>query len=71
MVDTSYFRGNYPESCSLEACAVEGHPTPEELMAAAWTEILPNAHLPTRATIGVNDLGDGVLIELVASAAKG
>ncbi len=34
VVDTSYFRGNYPESCSLEACAVEGHPSPEELMGA-------------------------------------
>jgi allantoicase len=45
VVDTSYFRGNYPESCSLEACAVEGHPTPEELMAAGWTEILPRSPL--------------------------
>src|SRR5881227_2914501 len=25
IVDTAYFRGNYPESCSLEACAVEGY----------------------------------------------
>jgi enamine deaminase RidA (YjgF/YER057c/UK114 family) len=40
-------------------------------MNKAWTAILPNAHLPTRATIGVNDLGDGVLIEGVFSAAKG
>ncbi len=45
VVDTSYFRGNYPESCSLEACAVEGHPTPEELMGAGWTEILPRSPL--------------------------
>jgi allantoicase len=45
VVDTSHFRGNYPESCSLEACAVEGHPAPEELLAAAWTEILPRSPL--------------------------
>jgi allantoicase len=45
VVDTSHFRGNYPESCSLEACTVEGHPAPEELMAAAWTEILPRSPL--------------------------
>jgi allantoicase len=45
VVDTSYFRGNYPESCSLEACAVEGNPAPEELMSAAWTEILPRSPL--------------------------
>src|SRR5947209_13217158 len=24
VVDTSFFRGNYPESCSLEACAADG-----------------------------------------------
>ncbi|HSF39403.1 MAG TPA: allantoicase [Thermoanaerobaculia bacterium] len=45
VVDTSHFRGNYPESCSLEACAVSGHPAPEELEAAAWTEILPRSPL--------------------------
>ena len=31
VVDTSYFRGNYPEHCSLEACALPGLPTAEEL----------------------------------------
>src|SRR3954464_8864266 len=41
IVDTAYFRGNYPESCSLEACAVEGYPTPEELTAAPWGRGLP------------------------------
>jgi allantoicase len=45
IVDTAHFRGNYPESCSLEACAVEGYPAPEELMGAAWTEILPRSLL--------------------------
>ena len=45
VVDTSYFRGNYPEACSLEACAVEGHPTLEELMGASWAEILPRSPL--------------------------
>jgi allantoicase len=45
VVDTSHFRGNFPESCSLEACAVDGHPAPEELMSAAWTEILPRSPL--------------------------
>jgi allantoicase len=45
VVDTRHFRGNYPESCSLEACAVDGHPLPEELMNAAWIEILPRSPL--------------------------
>lgn len=49
VVDTSHFRGNYPESCSLEACAVAGHPTPGELMGAAWTEILPRSPLEGHA----------------------
>lgn len=49
VVDTSFFRGNYPEGCSLEACAVEGVPDPTELsegMLEAWTEIMP--HTPLR-----------------------
>ena len=45
VVDTHYFRGNYPESCSLEACTVDGHPSPEELMGANWIEILPRSPL--------------------------
>jgi allantoicase len=49
IVDTAHFRGNYPESCSLEACAVEGYPTPEELKAAPWAEALPRSPLEGNA----------------------
>lgn len=47
IVDTSYFRGNYPSHCSLEACSVEGYPEVEQLMSEAtlWTEILPKIEL--------------------------
>jgi len=47
VVDTSFFRGNYPEHCSLEACALVGLPTAEELTGEAvqWTEILPQVPL--------------------------
>lgn len=47
VVDTSFFRGNYPEQCSLEACAVDGYPDVEQLTSAAvqWTEILPVSQL--------------------------
>lgn len=47
MVDTSHFRGNYPEQCSLEACAVEGHPNVEALLSEAteWKEILGQSQL--------------------------
>jgi allantoicase len=30
-VDTSFFTGNYPQSCTVEACGVEGYPSAEQL----------------------------------------
>jgi allantoicase len=45
VVDTSFFRGNYPESCSLDACSVEPESSVESLLAARWTEILPKSAL--------------------------
>lgn len=47
VVDTSFFRGNFPEECSLEACAVEGYPTADELFKedVKWTVILPRIRL--------------------------
>jgi allantoicase len=47
VVDTAFFRGNYPEHCSLEACALDGSPTVDELQGPAteWVEVLPKAVL--------------------------
>ena len=47
VVDTSFFRGNYPEHCSLEACALDGLPTAEELTSESvqWTQLLPQLPL--------------------------
>lgn len=47
IVDTSYFRGNYPEQCSLEAAVIDGHPDIDQLTAdsISWTEILPKSDL--------------------------
>jgi len=46
VVDTSFFRGNYPESCSIEATMVEGTLDSESIAAnAKWTEILPRTPL--------------------------
>lgn len=47
VVDTSFFRGNFPSHCSLEACAFDGQPNVEELLDAKteWTEILPQSEL--------------------------
>jgi allantoicase len=42
-VDTSFFTGNHPPQCRLEALGAEGYPSPEELSApdAGWEEIVP------------------------------
>lgn len=47
VVDTSYFKGNYPEQCSLEACAMDGHPNVEKLLdeSVRWVEVLPVSQL--------------------------
>ncbi len=46
-VDTSFFRGNFPKECSIEACAKSGHPDPEQLLGpdTKWVEILPRTAL--------------------------
>src|SRR6267154_1287977 len=47
VVDTSHFKGNYPEQCSLEAYVIDGLPTTEELTtdSVPWTEILKQVNL--------------------------
>src|SRR5687767_65441 len=45
VVDTAYFRGNYPESCSLEACALPPESDVDALLAAEWVEILTRSPL--------------------------
>jgi allantoicase len=41
VVDTAFFRGNYPPRCSIDAAWADGYPSPDELAAAPWTEIVP------------------------------
>ncbi|MBV9206510.1 MAG: allantoicase [Actinobacteria bacterium] len=43
LVDTAFFKGNYPPEISVEAAAVDGHPSPEELNAADWTSLVPRS----------------------------
>lgn len=47
VVDTSYFRGNYPEHCSLDGAAFDGLPTEEELLeeSVQWVTLLPQSPL--------------------------
>ena len=45
-VDTSYFKGNFPDSCSLEVCRAGSEITDADALAALpWKEILPNTKL--------------------------
>ncbi len=47
IVDTTHFKGNSPEACSLEACEIAGHPDTAQLAGeeTRWTEILPRGVL--------------------------
>jgi len=47
IVDTTHFKGNYPEHCSIEACALDGHPDVEKLTSESiqWVEVLPKSRL--------------------------
>jgi allantoicase len=44
-VDTAHFKGNFPESCSLEACSAPNSRDAAALALAKWTEILPRTRL--------------------------
>lgn len=47
VVDTSHFKGNYPQACSIEGASIEGYPDLSTLTSDAikWTEILPRTDL--------------------------
>jgi len=44
-VDTAHFKGNFPESCSLEACYSES----DDLSNTRWQELLPQKRLKAHA----------------------
>jgi allantoicase len=47
-IDTNHFKGNYPESASIDGCLQPGA-TLEQLTAATWTPVLPREPLgPSR-----------------------
>lgn len=59
IVDTAHFTGNYPETASVQAASVPGHPSPEELAAADWTDLVPRTALQgdTAHAFAVTDPG--------------
>jgi allantoicase len=54
-VETTHFKGNCPEACSIDVCSYpvsamrrasgEGLPAPPDLVAAEWSEVLPRTPL--------------------------
>jgi allantoicase len=40
VVDTAWFKGNYPPEISVEATSVEGYPSPAELADADWVSLV-------------------------------
>jgi len=45
VVDTAFFKGNYPPEVSVEGAGVEGYPSPDELEAADWVELVPRSRV--------------------------
>jgi allantoicase len=45
VVDTSHFTGNFPSEAAVEAVALDGHPSVDELRAATWTTLVERSQL--------------------------
>jgi allantoicase len=47
VVDTSYFKGNFPEQCEIESCAMDRDPNLSQLLDSAtkWNTLLPKSSL--------------------------
>ena len=45
IVDTAFFRGNYPESCSLEGTSMASDASIDELLDAGWQTVMPRVAL--------------------------
>jgi allantoicase len=55
-VDTSHFKGNYPESCSIEVSRAGSDADPDALN---WQELLPNSKLQAHTRhIFIDELRD-------------
>ncbi|WP_043266995.1 allantoicase [Streptomyces sp. CT34] len=54
VVDTAHFRGNYPQSVSIEGTCADGSPSPAELLAddVKWTPLVPRTAIGGHAANG-------------------
>ena len=45
VIDTAWFKGNYPPYASVEATSIDGYPSPEDLALAEWETVVEKAAL--------------------------
>ncbi|MEO3782751.1 allantoicase [Actinocorallia sp. B10E7] len=45
VIDTAYFKGNYPPEGSVEGCFLPGYPSVDELEKAEWFSLVPRSAL--------------------------
>jgi len=45
VVDTAFFTGNYPQSCSVEGCRVDGYPGALDFDSAEWVPLVARSPL--------------------------
>lgn len=43
VIDTAFFKGNYPPEVSVQGCSFDGYPSPAELADADWVSVLPKS----------------------------
>jgi len=64
-VDTAHFKGNFPESCSLEGALIDARQTDGSLESAQWKELLPRSSLRANSVHTFRKLKDAGLISHV------
>lgn len=68
VVDTSFFKGNFPEHCEIESCEADNDPSPAQLEGPAtqWNTLLPKSPLSgdTRNRLAVSPLGRATHLRL-------
>jgi allantoicase len=54
VIDTAHFRGNHPQSVSVQGACVSGTPSPEELLSddVKWTKLVPRTPVGGHAANG-------------------
>lgn len=43
VIDTTHFTGDHPAEAAVDACGMQGYPSPDELAATEWTNLLPRS----------------------------